>query len=60
MRVAAWQARWIGGLAQGDPKRFPSIEEMTGSNRAPKRQDPDELLGVVKTLKTMIGGNGDG
>ncbi|UIJ43726.1 hypothetical protein LZK98_11555 [Sphingomonas cannabina] len=34
-RQSAWQAQWIGVLAQADPRKQPSIDKMLGNKPKP-------------------------
>jgi hypothetical protein len=53
MLTGAWLT---ARLYHSDPKKFPSLDKITGKRKAPVEQTPEQLLGAVKALKKMFGG----
>lgn len=57
--MAITQAWLTARLSLSDPKKFPSLDKLTGKRRGPKRQSPEEMLGAVRALKAMLEGEND-
>lgn len=40
-------------LTFADPAKFPKLSDITGKSRAPAKQEPEQLLGIVRALKAI-------
>jgi len=58
--MAITQAWLTARLSLSDPKKFPALDKLTGKRRSPKRQSPEEMLGAVRALKSILQGDNDG